>query len=488
MKKLFFFIALALFICIRSWTQTLPPGFSATSIGSGWVSPVGAVFTGNGQKLFVWEKGGRVYVCNRNGAGNYIKQAIPVLNISEEVGDWRDHGMLGFALDPNFLNNGYIYLLYVVDRHHLVHFGTPNYSAAINQYYAATIGRVTRYQTITNGSGELVANTATRSILIGETKSTGIPILHESHGVGGLAFAADGMLLITAGDGASYNGVDQGSRSDTYFQVGLDSGIIRANENVGAFRSQLISCHSGKLLRIDPATGNGVGSNPFFSAAEPRAPKSRVWAMGFRNPFRVAVKPGTGSTNPSTGDIGEVFVGDVGWNLWEEMNIITEAGMNCGWPLYEGHGTMSSYFTLNRVNPDQPNPLFGNGGCTQQFFTFNNLLKQATADNNTTVYNSCNAAVAIGNHNRYFHRRPGVDWRHGQDVARVGIFNGNIAEVDTIGKPNSAAGGPAFRGNCAVGGTWYNGDAFPADYKNTFFQGDLGGQWLKRVTIDYTDV
>lgn len=486
MKRIFYsFIFISLIACDVQ-AQTLPSGFSAASIGSGWVAPVGAVFTKDGQKLFVWEKGGRVYVCNRNGAGNYIKQANPVLNISEEVGDWRDHGLLGFALDPEYLSNGLIYLLYVVDRHHLMNFGTGSYNAATNEYFAATIGRVTRYQTSTSGS-DLVATAATRMVLLGETKSTGIPILHESHSVGGLVFGADGMLLISAGDGASYNGVDQGSRTDTYFTQALNDGIIRTNENVGAFRSQMINSHNGKLLRINPVNGNGVGSNPFYSAAEPRSPQSRVWAMGFRNPFRIAVKPGTGSTNPSTGDIGEVYVGDVGWNLWEELNIIKEPGMNCGWPLYEGHGTMGSYFTVNRVNPDEPNPLFGTGGCTQQFFTFNNLLKQATADNNTTIYNPCSPATPIGNHNRHFHRRPAIDWRHGQDIARVGIFNGNIADTDTLGNPGTLVIGSSFRGNCAVAGTWYDGNAYPAEYKNTFFQADLGGQWLKRITVDFTD-
>ncbi|MBL0098460.1 MAG: hypothetical protein IPP46_19770 [Bacteroidetes bacterium] len=34
-----------------------------------------------------------------------------------------------FCLDPNFMVNGYIYLHYTVDRHHLMKFGTPQYNA-----------------------------------------------------------------------------------------------------------------------------------------------------------------------------------------------------------------------------------------------------------------------------------------------------------------------------------------------------------------------
>src|SRR5688572_24524434 len=107
-----------------------------------------------------------------------------MLNISDEVGGWRDFGLLGFALDPNFASNGYIYVLYVVDRHHLMTDGLAanGYNAATNQYFSATIGRVTRYTTATSG-GNLLAIPASRKILLGETKSTGMAILHESHGV-----------------------------------------------------------------------------------------------------------------------------------------------------------------------------------------------------------------------------------------------------------------------------------------------------------------
>lgn len=490
MKKFFFLLGLGYSLLHTAvMAQTVPAGFSVTTIASGWAAPVGAVFTNDGQQLFVWEKGGKVFVCKRNAStGVYEKQATPVLDISPEVGNWRDHGLLGFALDPNYTSNGLIYLLYVVDRHHLLYFGTGSYNAATNEYFNATIGRVTRYQTSTNASQEVIANTASRAVLLGESASTGIPILYESHSVGGLAFAADGTLLISGGDGASYSTTDPGNISHTYFSQALIDDIIRDEENVGSFRSQLLNCHGGKLLRIDPANGNGIGSNPFYSAAQPRSARSRVWALGFRNPFRIAVRPGTGSTNPTAGDIGEVYVGDVGWNVWEELNIITGPGMNCGWPLFEGHTTLNSYYNLTTANPDEPNPLNGTGGCTQELFTFKNLLKQATADGITTVFNPCNASTPIGTGNRYFHRRPAIDWRHGVDEARVGIFSGNNAATAVIGTPESGVTGTPFRGNCAVAGTWYTGTSFPAQYRNTFFQADLVGQWLKCVTINFTDV
>ena len=63
----------------------------------------------------------KVYVSNWNGT-SYTKQASIVLDIGEEVGAWRDLGLLSICLDPDFDTNGYIYLSYMVDRHHLFFF------------------------------------------------------------------------------------------------------------------------------------------------------------------------------------------------------------------------------------------------------------------------------------------------------------------------------------------------------------------------------
>jgi len=489
---LFLFLFIRTF-CTDLFGQTLFPGFSSSVVSSGWSEPMGVAFTKSGNKMFVWEKGGKVYVCNLNTTTlTYTRQNTPVLNISEEVGNWSDYGLMGLALDPDFETNGQIYLLYVVDRHHLLNFGKSTYSSTADDYWNATIGRVTRYKTVVNGSGETTADLTTRKVLLGEIKSNGIPLLYNSHGLGMLVFADDKTLLISAGDAASYSMDDLGPNADSYFAQALLDSIIRPNENVGAFRAQMVNSYNGKILRIDPKTGDGVSSNPFYKADAPRSAQSRVWAMGFRNPFRFSIRPNSGSKLPNAGDVGEIYVGDVGYGAFEELHIIKSAGTNCGWPIYEGITRTPGPYSQqsgNVLNKDEPNPLFGLNGCTKQFFSFADLLKQATADGNTTVYNPCDPTKPITGSigNRYFHRVPILDWAHFIDSARVRIFNGNNVGVAQIGTAASGVTGAPFRGSSVTGGCWYQGTMFPANYRNNYFFGDYVGNWLKFMTVESAD-
>ena len=125
------------------------------------------------------------------------------------------------------------------------------------------------------------------------------------------------------------------------------------------------------LFRSDPANGDGVASNPFFDPANPRAPRSRVWALGFRNPYRFTVHPETGSFDPAQGNPGTILLGDVGWGAWEELDVIDGPGKNCGWPLFEGLKNHASFELASPENLDAPNPLGGH-------FKFLDLIIQET--------------------------------------------------------------------------------------------------------------
>src|SRR5215510_7028914 len=112
---------------------SLPPGFLDEPVGDDWGQVVGLTCAPDG-RLFVWEKLGLVFTVMDG-----VKQTTPVLDISEEVGSWGDHGLLGFALDPSFATNGYIYLLYVVDHYYLKNFGTAQYNPLLSEDYTDTI-------------------------------------------------------------------------------------------------------------------------------------------------------------------------------------------------------------------------------------------------------------------------------------------------------------------------------------------------------------
>ena len=473
-------LIIILIVFSNDQTYSQQPNFSNLVVSSGWSDIEGFVWDSTGQQ-YVWEKGGRVWVVDT--AGN--KLPSPLVDISDEVGSWRDHGLNGFALDPDFRQNGFIYLYYAVDRHHLINFGTPSYNPATNTYFQATIARVTRY-TCDPATNFTTLIPGSRFILIGETKKTGIPILYESHSGGSLIFATDGSLFVSTGDGGSYNFVDGGGGA-TYWNQAINDSIIRPGENVGAFRAQMVNCLNGKILRINPANGDGLDSNPYYISGSPRVPQSRVWALGLRNPFRMTLRPGTGETDITAGNPGTLYIGDVGWDNWEELDINNAPGQNFGWPLYEGLTPHVGYQNADIQNPDAPNPLFGTSGCTQQFFMFEDLLLQDTPDPDPYFANPCDVLQEIPNTlYKYVHTRPEIDWKHGNQT-RTGIFNGLIADEININDPLSPVQGTMFGGYASMAGVWYTDNRFPVAWQNTYFHADYVGQWIRNFVIDTVD-
>lgn len=79
-------------------------------------------------------------------------------------------------------------------------------------------------------------------------------------------------------------------------------------QDIGSLRSQSLDTLGGKVIRIDPETGNGIGPdnfptlqpNPFYDATQPQSPRSRIWLYGLRNPFRFIVRPDQLVTGPGT--------------------------------------------------------------------------------------------------------------------------------------------------------------------------------------------
>ena len=101
-------------------------------------------------------------------------------------------------------------------------------------------------------------------------------------------------------------------------------------------------------------------SNPNAGSTDPNA--RRIIAYGLRNPFRFAFRPGR----------SDMWIGDVGWNEWEEINRIpsTSDGVveNFGWPCYEGNPRQSGYDSANLSICET---LYGQAGAdTKPFFAY----------------------------------------------------------------------------------------------------------------------
>ncbi|MEU4216806.1 discoidin domain-containing protein [Actinoplanes sp. NPDC026623] len=163
-----------------------------------------------------------------------------------------------------------------------------------------------------------------------------------SHSIGDLHFGTDGMLYVSAGDGASYNVVDYGQLGTPANPCADPPGgaMTPPTAQGGALRSQDVRTPadpaglSGAILRLDPLTGAAAAGNPAGASPDPIA--RRIIAHGLRNPYRFAMRPGT----------SEVWLGDVGWNTWEEIDRLsnpTAAVTNFGWPCFEGTARQGGY-------------------------------------------------------------------------------------------------------------------------------------------------
>lgn len=251
---------------------------------------VGLAFAPDG-RLFVWEKEGVVRIV----AGGAVLET-PFLDLSARVNAWDGRGLLGLALDPEFAANGFVYLLYTYDPPGIADpdAGSPRTS------------RLTRVTA--SAADPNVADPASELVLlgtVGEPPCSAAPAGadcigadHFSHSIGTVRFAPDGTLFVGSGDGASFTFPDP-----------------------LALRAQSLDSLNGKILRIR-RDGSAPEDNPFYDGTASN--RSKVWALGLRNPYRFALDPVA----------GEPWIGDVGWNDWEELD--RGRGANFGWPCFEG--------------------------------------------------------------------------------------------------------------------------------------------------------
>ncbi len=318
--------------------QTSPSaGFEDAIVISGLDAPTAFRFSPDG-RIFVAEKSGLVKVFAS------LSDTAPVVfaDLRTNVHNMWDRGLLGLALDPGFPTNPYVYVLYTYD-------GPIGGPAPLWGSPGATDDSCPD----ATGKGCPVSGRLSRLEIAGNQMTGPEHVLvngwfqqYPSHSIGSIVFAPDGALLASGGDGASWEFVDYGQvgnpGGDPPVPAGVDQ-VPPAAEG-GALRSQDLRTMGdpvglgGSIIRVNPATGAAMPDNPLVASADANA--RRIVAYGFRNPFRFTVRPGT----------REVWVGDVGWQTFEEINRIpdpTSGVLNFGWPCYEGKSRQPGYEAAN---------------------------------------------------------------------------------------------------------------------------------------------
>ena len=390
-----------------------PSSFSLNSetVISGLNQPTAIEWTPNGNTLFVAEKAGIIKVFQN---GELL--ATPFIDISAQVNGVRDRGLLDIAVHPDFFNGSpYIYALYTYDPPEVFQNnglagpdGVGNRAARLTRI---TADANTNFTTAVPGSEVVILGTnSTWDNFNGFANSTNdfdeapagiladgtnlqdfLAADSESHTIGSVEFGPDGALYISNGDGASYNQVDP-----------------------RAVRVQDLDNLSGKIIRIDPITGEGLADNPFYNGDQD-ANRSKVYQYGLRNPFRITVDPLD----------GQVYVGDVGWTQWEEVNAAAP-GANFGWPYYEG-GSGNSLPTGGYQDLPQAQAFYNSGQvATPSIFALNHSADGINAIVIGDVYRG-NAFPEQYQGDLFFNDL-------GQGIVRNISFDdsGNITSVDTF--------------------------------------------------------
>ncbi|MCA9982082.1 MAG: PQQ-dependent sugar dehydrogenase, partial [Anaerolineales bacterium] len=227
---------------------------------------------------------GRLLVAQNSGAVRVVQpdgKLIPedFLRLGDRVGNKYDFGILGLVADPNFDQNGHVYVNYVDPDQvsHIARF-TSDLSEPLQ-------GDPDSEQTILR-----------------------LPQPGEQHNGGGIAFGTDGYLYVPMGDGIENADAD----------------------NLAQDKSELF----GKLLRLDvqdTLTYTIPPDNPFID--DPTA-RPEIWATGLRNPYSIVV-------DEKTGDIFIGDVGEKAWEEINHIPA-GQAGLNFGWSCREGSAFFKS--------------------------------------------------------------------------------------------------------------------------------------------------
>ncbi|KUL75416.1 MULTISPECIES: PQQ-dependent sugar dehydrogenase, partial [unclassified Streptomyces] len=332
-----------------------------------------------------------------------------------------EEGLQGVAADPGFASNRFVYLYYAPKL------STPGGDAPSD----GSASDFTPFDGV-NRLSRFVLKSDNTLDLASEKKILDVPASRGlcCHVGGDIDFDAAGNLYLSTGDDSNPFASDGFTPIDERASRNPAYDAQRSAGNTNDLR--------GKILRIK-VNADGSYTIPSGNLFAPGTAKTRpeIYAMGFRNPFRMSVDratgivyvgdygPDSGTANPSRGPAGQV-----------EFNRVTKAG-NFGWPYCTGRN--DAYMDFD----------FATGTSGSRF--------DCAAPRNTSPRNTGLTELP-----------PAQPAWIPYDGASVPEF-GNGSE--------SPMGGPVYRYDAASS----SDVKFPQEYDGDFFAGEFGRRWIKRI-------
>lgn len=272
---------------------TLPDGFAEETIVDGLKLPTAVEWVPDG-RMFIAEKDGKVRVVDPDGT--LLRR--PLIDLTEKVNSDADRGLLGLAADTDFDRNGYLYLLYTYELQP----DDPDTDAPM-------VGRLTRVTVRPDNKLENPADP--EKVILGSVVDGPCPqpnnevdcIPQDFH------WHATGAVRSDPVDGTLWVGIGNAHEDEP---------------DELSYRPYDPTSYAGKILHIS-RNGKGLPDHPFCAEdADLSHICTKVYALGFRNPYRFTLR-----------SEGGPIVGDPGAGK-EEINFVEE-GENYGWPCYEGY-------------------------------------------------------------------------------------------------------------------------------------------------------
>jgi glucose/arabinose dehydrogenase/PKD repeat protein len=264
--------------------------FDVRPVAGGFDRAISFDYLPNG-RILVAEKVGRIWRVNADGTGRTL-----LLDLSGKIQNERERGLEGIAVASDFASSRRVYFVYT----YLVNPLNPSGPQAL---------RLSSVQL--DGSDNVVNPAAPETVILGKD-ATGPcpPVTNRRDCPASIAATHQGGTVISDPDGTLW--------------VGYGDSNLPESPGNQVFRTYNPESTAGKLLHID-RNGNGLEGHPFCKKVKDLTRTcTKVYARGFRNPFRFVLTPG-----------GDPIVADVGWNAREEINLIKK-GRNYGWPCMEG--------------------------------------------------------------------------------------------------------------------------------------------------------